>query len=1114
MLNVEERRRAVPESKMGTLEQSSVRSATTTSTGRSILAASCQPSLRPGQLFGRYRIEELIGTGGMATVYRARDLQLDRLVAIKVLTRPMKEDLSLGELLGEARTISALNHPGICTVYEIGEEEERGYICMEYVEGRTLNSLVPAGGLPLATAVHYGAQIAEALEYAHQRRVLHGDVKSNNIAITPDGRVKLLDFGLAQRLRPDEVSVLAISRSSLTDLGPIAGTLPYLAPEILHGKAATPRSDLWSLGVVLHEMCTGHRPFSGQTAFELSMAIMMDSRPALPAELPKRIRSVVAHCLEKDPARRYDSADKLAADLRSCEPPRGPAPAQYRPFWVAVAVFAATLLTVVLLRGRISLHSLPSVAPARRTSIAVLDLKNSTGRPDVAWLSTALSEMLTSELAAGPQLRAIAAEKIARLKLDVPISSDSLAPDTLAKVRSNLGSDFLILGSFTDLGRENGGNIRLDLRLEDARKGVIVAAFGENGTEAGLFDLVSRAGTRLRKALAAGPVPGAQAAAVMAELPSDPEVAKFYADGLAKLWAFDPTGARPLLESAVARDPRFPLAHSALAAALSALGYDTQAREEAKRAYDLSASLDQEQQLIIEGRYRVVSGQWDRAQEVYRRLFSLFPDNADYGESLVTAETMNGRSADVIATLSVLRQLPPPANLDPRIDLAQAYWAESVSDFRLEEQGAARAVKLAEAMGASLLAARARLAQATALWKLGQPEPSLAALRSAEDCFASRGDRDGEAQAASEIAQIEREQGSLADARRGFERALKAWQAAGDGRGVAVSLNNLGILFWQQGDAEHAKSLYDRALAVYREIGDDSGAAVTLGNAAAVFYCEGQVATARQMYKESAAKYAELGDKSGLAGAFTNLALVLANQGNLAAARNKYEQAADIAREIGTKSQLAQALEGLGDVTREQGRLDDAGRWYAQTLSIRRELGEKGSVAETQVDLAWLALDEGKPTEAQALLIPSLDELGKEGEPDQEALGEAALATALLSQGHTDQAAVAAARARTLAQNSQNRGIWLTVATVGARVEAASNDPVRLAQARQKLVAVESEAHRLGFVDRELEARLALARIDLRCKDPQAAAHLTEIASDAQQLGFGLIALNAKPRTE
>jgi TolB-like protein/Tfp pilus assembly protein PilF/predicted Ser/Thr protein kinase len=1206
----------------------------------------------PGQLLGRYRIEQLLGKGGLGAVYRARDLQLDRLVAIKLLAKPIHEDSGWAELLHEARTVSALNHPNICTVYEAGEEEGHGYICMEYVEGETLNSVVHPGGLPPAMTARYGAQIAEALHYAHQRRVVHRDVKSQNIAITSDGRVKLLDFGLAQRFRPEDVSRMTASRSSVADLGPIAGTLPYLAPEILHGKAATPQSDLWSLGVVLHEMSTGQLPFAGATAFELSMAIMDASRVVLPARVPQGVRSVVEHCLEKDPARRYETAGEIAAALLRSAERATPAQSLVSRFLATAGVLslAAVLAFAFLqLRGRISRRApapalqtgtapvgaqtttvavipfrvvgdkavlgpraetftqalalnlsqleglyivptetltqldgrrpiedvarqfgvnltitgtvegtgdqvrvlitiedpanhkvvwtdqfsgsrgdllgledrvLPNVIRAlgangalrHRPSVAVLALRNSTGRANANWLSTALSEMLTSELAAGEQLRAVPGENVARLKLDLQLGdSDSLAPDTLARIHSKLGADYVVLGSFTDLGSENGGNVRLDLRLQEVQNGVIVAAFAESGTEAGVFDLVSRAGARLRQALKAGMVPENQAAGVRAALPSNPEVAKLYADGLARLRAFDAIGARPLLESAVARDPQFPLAHSALAIALHALGYDAQARAEAKNAFDLSASLNREERLVIEGRYRSVANQWDRAQEVYRTLFGLFPEDLDYGLSLVTAEMMNSRSDDVIATLDVLRQLPPPANLDPSVDLAEAYWAESVSDFRRELEAATRAVKRGQAQGAALLVARAQLAQATALWRLGRPEPALAALRSAGDAFASRGDRDGEAQAALEVAQIKQDQGRLADARDGYEQALKAWRAAGDERGVAVSLNNLGLLRWQQADAEGASQLYDQALSAYREIGDEAGAAETLNNAADVLYGQGQIAAARRMYEDSAAKYAELGDKGGLAETLTNIALVLANQGDLAASRSKYEQAASIARELGTRSQLAQALEGLGDVTLKQGDLGGAGKWYEQALTIRRDLGEKGSTAETRLDLAWLALEQGRLAEAQAMLTPSIDELRKEGELDLAAYGEAALALALLGQGRQAEASAAAERARALAEKGQSRGIWLMVAIAGARVEAASNDQQRIAEARQTLTLVESEASKLGFVDRQLEARLALAEIDLKGIEAQSAGvRLAELQRRAQQLGFGLIAQKAR----
>ena len=181
-------------------------------------------------------------------------------------------------------------------------------------------------------------------------------------------------------------------------------------------------------------------------------------------------------------------------------------------------------------------------------------------------------------------MRAIPGETIARMKADLPLTgADSLASDTLARIWSNVGTDYVVLGSFTDLGAEGGGRIRRDLRLQDARAGVTVAAFGETGTEGNLFDLVSHAGARLREALGVADVPDSETGGLRAELPSSPQVAKLYADGLAQLRLFDAMQARQLLEKAVAADPQFPLAHSALASSLSALGYDSAARDEAKK---------------------------------------------------------------------------------------------------------------------------------------------------------------------------------------------------------------------------------------------------------------------------------------------------------------------------------------------------------------------------------------------------------------------------------------------------------------------------------------------------------------------------------------------------
>ena len=275
-------------------------------------------STTTGKVLGRYTIEQRLGQGGMGEVYRARDLRLRRPVAIKILSSPSAaHPAAWGYLLAEARAASSLNHPNICTIYEAGEEDGQAYIAMEYVRGEPLSVAIPPGGLSAELVARSGTQLAGALEHAHREGVIHRDIKTANIMLTPDGLIKVLDFGLAQQLNPEELTRTAVSRTSLKELGAFAGTLPYLAPEILRGKPASARTDIWALGVVLHEMAIGKLPFQGETSFELSMAIMMDSKVALPPEMPPALRSIVGRCLEKDPTRRYRSAAEVEQDLHN-----------------------------------------------------------------------------------------------------------------------------------------------------------------------------------------------------------------------------------------------------------------------------------------------------------------------------------------------------------------------------------------------------------------------------------------------------------------------------------------------------------------------------------------------------------------------------------------------------------------------------------------------------------------------------------------------------------------------------------------------------------------------------------------------------------------------------
>lgn len=269
-----------------------------------------------GTTFGRYVIESKLGTGSMGVVYRARDLRLDRQVALKVLNQSFLSDpTAWGWILREAKIASALNHPCVCTIHDIGEEAEQPYIAMEYVEGQTLSSLLIPSGLPPSLVRCYGSLIADALGHAHERGIIHRDIKSANVVATPDGGLKILDFGLARRIRTDSQHLPAASDSSIDGIGPIVGTTHYMAPEVLRGERAHVWSDIWSLGVLVYEMATGTFPFVGSTVFELTTAIMTSEMRPLPERVPAYLSQVIGQCLEKDPTARYHCARDVAIDL-------------------------------------------------------------------------------------------------------------------------------------------------------------------------------------------------------------------------------------------------------------------------------------------------------------------------------------------------------------------------------------------------------------------------------------------------------------------------------------------------------------------------------------------------------------------------------------------------------------------------------------------------------------------------------------------------------------------------------------------------------------------------------------------------------------------------------
>jgi eukaryotic-like serine/threonine-protein kinase len=426
----------------------------------------------PGTRLGPYEILAPLGAGGMGEVYRARDTKLGRDVALKVLPTELAEEPERrARLLREARAAASLNHSNICTIYEVGEAGDRSYIAMEVIEGRPLSARLTEGPQPVDDVLRYGRQLADAIAHAHDRDVVHRDLKTANVMVLPDGRVKVLDFGLAKRASPHAVAEVT-TRQSLTQGGAILGTLFYMSPEQLRGQPADARSDIWSLGVVLYEMAAGARPFQGQTGFEVSSAILHDAPPALPSRMPPALQLVTNRCLEKEPARRYQRGGEVHAALEAlgsgtnvvATPPRVRLKSR------RLVVGAATVVAALVVAGAAIWLGVPPIrqrfAPnssVRIRSIAVLPLENLSRDPEQEYFAAGMHEALITDLS-----------RIGLEKVIAKASADAFKGTTkpLAEVGRALGVEALMTGSVM---RANN-RIQVTVQLVSAGTGAVLWA--------------------------------------------------------------------------------------------------------------------------------------------------------------------------------------------------------------------------------------------------------------------------------------------------------------------------------------------------------------------------------------------------------------------------------------------------------------------------------------------------------------------------------------------------------------------------------------------------------------------------------------------------------------
>ena len=621
---------------------------------------------------GHYRILQKLGEGGMGVVYRAHDEQLGRDVAIKVLPASSFRDASArARLLREARAAAALNHPNICTIHEVGEAEGQAYIAMELVQGEPLSARLARGPSLPDEVLRYGLQLADALAHAHERNIIHRDLKSANVIITPEGRAKVLDFGLAKRVSGEELAeaaTLSGTEATLTRPGAVVGTLAYMAPEQFRGQAADARSDIWALGVVLHEMAAGARPFQGRTGFDLSSAILKEPPAPLPPEVRPEVKAVVGRCLEKEPTRRYQRASELRAALEAVQSGTAIAPAPSRPLprrWLlALAGGALALIIAVLLAlnaGGLRDRLLGRPAEQRIQSLAVLPLENLSRDPEQDYLVEGMHEALITDLAKlGGFKKVIARSSVQRYR-----RSDKPLP----QIGRELGVDAVITGSVL----RSGDRMRITAQL-------INAATEENlwadSYERQLRDILTvqneivsaiTRGVKLR-------LTPQQQARLAGSRPVNPEAHEAYLKGMFYLNKFTPEGFQKglaYLQQAIDKDPANGRAYAGLALAYSEIGHTPaappdallKAKAAALKALELDPTLAEAQEALAEVKvYSDRDYDWAGAEQAFRRALELNPNLPQAHGHYGWYHLLFGRKQEAIAEMKRAVEIDP---LDP-----------------------------------------------------------------------------------------------------------------------------------------------------------------------------------------------------------------------------------------------------------------------------------------------------------------------------------------------------------------------------------------------------------------------------------------------------------------
>jgi serine/threonine protein kinase/tetratricopeptide (TPR) repeat protein len=583
-----------------------------------------------GRLLGHYRVGEEISRGGMGVVYRATDTRLNRDVALKVLPHEVVNDDDVRRrFLKEAQAASALEHPHIAVIHGADEVDGIAYIAMELIRGDKLSDVLTRQRIGAARSLELAAEIAAGLARAHEKGIVHRDLKPANVMVTDEGHAKIIDFGIAKLIEVSATAGVQTQTGRDTGVGVVLGTMTYMSPEQARGEIVDHRSDIFSFGILLHEMLAGQPPFRGKTGIETASAILHESAPRLPslgpaviAEAGADIQRIVDKCLAKDPNDRYQGMKDAVVDIRTARRrlDTGPQSAAVVPVpsrvpnWAWLAGAAVVIAIAGVLLWTQTRRPVASAATGSgKPSVAVLYFDNTTGDKELDWMRTGITEMVVTDLSQSQNIEVVGTDRLHGILTELNRQDDRvLSPDVISAVAERTGVDRVLVGSYV----RAGDAIRINVRLQDAKSGRIESSERVEGPNvAALFGMVDDLSKRIRTkfdALRSDAALLTSPAAATADAgdrgvgdvtTTSIDAYRLYAEGINLHNAFREAEASALFERAVTADPAFAMAYAKLAVAQLNLGQIARGNQAMTQAFKLADRLTPRERTYIEGYY-------------------------------------------------------------------------------------------------------------------------------------------------------------------------------------------------------------------------------------------------------------------------------------------------------------------------------------------------------------------------------------------------------------------------------------------------------------------------------------------------------------------------------